>query len=499
MATETLAAIDLGSNSFHMIVARLEDGQLQVIDRLKEMVQLRLGMDRRGVLSEEAQGRGLGCLSRFGQRLRDIPSSHVRIAGTNTLRRAKNGKEFVARAEAVLGHPIEIVSGMEEARLIYLGVSHCTADVQGRRLVIDIGGGSTELIIGERFEPIHLESLEMGCVSTTQKTFSKAKIREAELRLAELLVRVEMEPVEVAYRDMGWDVVTGSSGSIKAIRDVVVQEGWSHDGITLDSLRQLRNLLKELATPEAMASRWNLSKERAAVFTGGFAVLHGVCEVLNIQQMQVSGCAMREGLIYDLVGRISHEDVRDRTIAALMNRGRVDSDHAERVAATALSLLEQVRKPWEMEDEEHVQYLEWAAHLHEIGLAIAHSGYHKHGAYVLQHADMPGFSRTDQSLLAALVRGHRRKFPLDEFEALPSSMAVSAQRLCLLLRLAVLLHRSRSRRSLPPIQLEVAGPSIDLRFPAAWLEAHPLTRADLEAEAENLAKANYLLSFDSDR
>lgn len=491
----SIAAIDLGSNSFHMIVARLVDDQLQVVDRLREMVQLGSGLDRRRMLSDEAQARGLECLSRFSQRLRDIPGSRVRIVGTNTLRRARNGEEFVAKAESILGYPVEIVSGIEEARLIYLGVSHCTADVQGQRLVIDIGGGSTELIIGEKFEPSRLESLEMGCVSMTKKAFDKGKISEADFRAAELMVKVEMEPVEAAYRGLGWSNVTGASGSIRAIRDVVVREGWSIEGITLSALRQLRTALRELGGPGAIAKRWGLSKERAAVFTGGFVVLHGVCETLGIEDMQVSDCAMREGLIYDLVGRIRHEDVRGRTIAALNRRYGLDSAYAERVAATALQLLAQVQTDWQIENEEFPYYLEWAARLHEIGLAIAHSKYHKHGAYVIRYSDLPGFSQSEQCLLAALIRGHRRKFPVTVFEELPKSMRVPAQRLCILLRLGVILHRGRSRQIPPPLRLSAKGKRINLEFPSRWLEDHPLTCADLEAETQYLKAVDYKLSF----
>lgn len=490
-----IAAIDLGSNSFHMIVARLVNDQLQVVDRLREMVQLGSGLDRRRMLSDEAQARGLECLSRFSQRLADMPDSRVRIVGTNTLRRARNGEAFVARAEAMLGYPVEIVSGMEEARLIYLGVSHCTADVQGQRLVIDIGGGSTELIVGEKFEPSYLESLEMGCVSMTKKAFDKDKIGEADLRAAELMVKVEMEPVDAVYRDLGWTTVTGASGSIRAIRDVVVREGWCIEGITLSALRQLRSALRESGSSSAIAKRWGLSKQRAAVFTGGFAVLYGVCETLGIEEMQVSECAMREGLIYDLVGRIRHEDVRGRTIDALNRRYGLDSAYAERVAATALQLLAQVQTDWQLENEELPYYLEWATRLHEIGLAISHSKYHKHGAYIVHYSDLPGFSQSEQRLLAVMIRGHRRKFPVSVFEELPENMRVAAQRLCILLRLAVILHRSRSRQTPPLLRLSAKGTRINLEFPPGWLEDHPLTCADLEAESQYLKAADYKLSF----
>jgi exopolyphosphatase/guanosine-5'-triphosphate,3'-diphosphate pyrophosphatase len=493
--SDLIAAIDLGSNSFHMIVARVANGHLQIVDRLREMVQLRAGLDSSHWLSEEAQQRALDCLARFGQRLRHIPASRVRIVGTNTLRKARNSQEFLARAETLLEHPVEIISGREEARLIYLGVAHSTAPTEGQRLVVDIGGGSTELIIGEHFESLYLESLGVGCVSLTLEHFPEGKFRESHLKAAELAVSLELEPVTLAYQELGWNRVIGASGTIKAIRDVVVGEGWCREGITLAALRKLRNALLDAGKIGAIADRWQLEPGRARVFIGGFTVLHGLCEALGVEELQVSDGALREGVIYDLIGRLRHEDVRHRTVAALNERYGLDEAQAERVTATALNLLEQVKTAWGLEDEEFGYDLEWAARLHEIGLVIAHSNYHKHGAYVLQHADLPGFSRSGQGLLAMLVRGHRRKFPRNVFAVLPKGMATPARRLCVLLRMAVLLHRSRSRRALPTLTLRVDGQNLDLIFPAGWLEERALTRADLEREVSYLKKAGFQLTF----
>jgi exopolyphosphatase/guanosine-5'-triphosphate,3'-diphosphate pyrophosphatase len=490
---DTIAAIDLGSNSFHMIVARMGNGHLQIIDRLREMVQLAAGLDKKHRLSEEAQLRALECLARFGQRLHHLPKSRVRIVGTNTLRQARNGQDFLAKAENVLGHPIEVVSGMEEARLIYLGVAHSVANVEGRRLVVDIGGGSTELIIGEQFESLYLESLGMGCVSMTQKYFSEERIQEIELRNAELAVRLKMEPVTLDYQALGWQHVIGASGTIRAIRDIVVAEGWSKKDISLDALQRLRTALLQAGKTTIIAERWHLHPARAQVLTGGFTVLHGLCEALGVKHLQVSDGALREGLLYDLMGRIRHEDVRHRTIAALSRRYGIDSEQAERVTATAQHLLTQARLGWELEDEEYGYALEWAARLHEIGLAIAHSQHHKHGAYVIAHADLPGFSRSEQGLLAALIRGQRRKFSPKIFADLTKDIIVSAQRLGVLLRLAIVVHRSRSRQPLPDIALQVAGHQVTLQFPPNWLHGHPLTCADLEVEAEHLQKAGFNL------
>lgn len=493
--SNTIAAIDLGSNSFHMIVAQMENGHLQVIDRLREMVQLAAGLDEKHKLSEAAQARALDCLARFGQRLSHMSSSRVRIVGTNTLREARNGQNFLRQAEAVLGHPVEVVSGMEEARLIYLGVAHSIADVEGQRLVIDIGGGSTELIIGKKFEPLSLESLSMGCVSMALKHFPDGRIRESDLQSAELAVSLKLEPIALAFQEMGWQPVVGASGTIKAIHEVVTTEGWSIDGITIASLHELRHALLTEGKVANIAKRWQLNPARAFVFTGGFVILLKLCQILDINHLQASDGALREGLLYDLIGRIRHEDVRHRTVVSLTRRYSLDNAQAERVATTARNLLTKIRDDWKLMDEEYAYMLDWAARLHEIGLAIAHNQYHKHGAYVIQHADLAGFSRSEQTVLATLIRAHRRKFPNKVFSALSQDSAEFIKRLSILLRIAVVLHRSRSRQPLPTLQASATDTCLKLVFPTGWLIAHPLTLADLTQEADYLKKAGVDLQY----
>lgn len=497
MSSDFVAAIDVGSNSFHMIVARIADGQVQIVDRLREMVQLAAGLDGRNRLSTAAQQRALECLARFGQRLRHIPAARLRIVGTNTLRQARNSADFVSRAEEILGHRVEVVGGQEEARLIYLGVAHSVGDVSGQRLVVDIGGGSTELIIGEHFDPLHLASLRMGCVSMSRACFGDGRVTDNRLREAELLVQLHLEPVREEYRSRGWQVVTGASGSIKAIEDVIVAEGWSREGITLDGLRRLRAALLEVGDTDGIARRWQLEPGRARVFAGGFVVLHGLCETLGIERMDVSEGALREGVIYDLLGRIRHEDVRDRTIAEVIRRFGLDEAQADRVSTTAVDLLRQARAKWGLNGREARHVLERAARLHEIGLLLTHDQYQKHGAYVLEHSDLPGYSRDDQRLLAALVRRHRRSLPANAFAELPCDWQRPASRLCVLLRLAVVLHRSRSNEPLPPIVLRVERQQLHLHFPRRWLARHPLTRTDLQLEANALRRAGYELRLGS--
>jgi len=492
---DTLAAVDLGSNSFHMIIAQVrDDGGLHVVDRLREQVQLAAGLDAERRLSSEARARALACLERFGERLRGLPQGKVRAVGTNTLRSTRSSGEFLRVAQRALGHPIEIIAGHEEARLIYLGVAHTQADDQGRRLVIDIGGGSTEFIIGQRFEPRYRESLFMGCVSASRRHFGDGLMTEVAFRQAEIAARLELEAIERQYRRVGWDECIGSSGTIKAVGSVVVANGWSTGAITRKGLEKVRRALVKAGSSDALALD-GLSRERAAVFPGGVAILTAAFESLGIEEMQVSDGALREGLLYELLGRIGHEDVRERTILAMARRYQASPRFAQRVAQTVELCRQHVASVWGLASEDVRIMLRWAALMHEIGVAISHHSYHKHGGYLVRYSDMPGFSRQDQVLLSVLVRGHRRKFAREELAELAETVAGVAERMCVLLRLAVLLNHGRSPEPLPPFQLSADDQSLDVVFPDGWLDRHPLTRANLEREAEYLKPARLRLGF----
>lgn len=486
------AAVDLGSNSFHMIVAEVDESRLQVIDKMREMVRLAGGLDEKNRLSEEVMQRAVECLRRFGQRLCAVPKGRVRAVGTNTLRKARNSAEFIARAEEALGHPIDIIAGHEEARLIYLGVSHSLEDDSRRRLVVDIGGGSTEIILGRKFEPKHMESLHMGCVGSSLRYFPDGQITADRLRAAEIAALQELEPMATAYREIGWETSIGASGTVLAIADAVHGAGWCKDGISAAALRKLAKALVA-AGNAADVKMAGVTAERAPVFPGGVAILSAIFEALEIEQMSCASGALREGLIYDLVGRLRQDDIRERTVAELADRYRIDRAQAERVKRKALALWEMVRTPWQLDTEEYQRLLGWAACLHEIGLSISHSQYHKHSAYLLNNLDMPGFSRGEQQRMAFLVRAHRRKFPLAELQALPDDDEQPVRRLCVLLRLAVLLHRARSTAEMPRIEVDVDGDALKLRFPENWLQAYPLTAADLELEADYLKAAGFKL------
>ena len=489
-----LAAIDLGSNSFHMMLARLTQGELKPIDVMSEKVQLAAGLDANKELTPAAQQRGLECLSRFAQRIVSLPRSSVRIVGTNALREAKNAHVFMEKAEKILGTPLEIISGREEARLIYLGVSHTLADDHGKRLVIDIGGGSTEFIIGERFEPQELESLHMGCVSFTKRFFPDGVINETRFNQAKTAAMQELLAIRGRYAELGWRNSVGSSGTIKAVRNALVSNGLSDEAITAQGLKKLEEKLLEFSSVDDI-DLVDVKPERRAVLPAGIAILSGIFESLKIDKMEYSHGALREGLLYDTIGRFEHEDVRARTINALVNRYHVNTSLVERVETTALLGWAQVKDEWGLSKPIYHDMLSWASRTHQIGLTISHSQFHKHSAYLLQNSDLPGFTKRDQQLVAVLARGHRRKFPKDEFKKLPKYLQEPYKRLCILLRVAVLLHRSEGATRLPAIIFRTEGNTLSLRFPANWLAHHPLTAADLRQEADYLKVIDYSLKI----
>lgn len=498
----TLAAVDLGSNSFRMVIARVVGDGLQLVDRLREGVRLAAHLDEEQHISPEGRARALACLRKFGQRLRDLPDTSVRAVGTNTLRKAKDRERFLRDAEHALGHPIEVVSGQEEARLIFLGVAHSLGGGESaRRLVIDIGGGSTEMVIGDGFDPVRAESLYMGCVGYTLTHFPKGKITAKRLDRAQTAASLELRAHDADFRRLGWEQAVGASGTILAITDILRQQGWSEQGVTAEGLGHLRQALLAAGHVDALDLE-GLGRERARVLPGGFAILAAAFERLSIGRLIASPGAMREGLLYDLLGRLRHEDARDRTIQRFVEQYRVDVAQAARVEATALEFLEQAADAWSLDRAENRAFLSWASRLHEIGLAIAHGGFHKHGMYLLEHSDMSGFSFQNQRLLALLVRGQRRKLRVELFEdALPEARARQALRLCVLLRLACLLNRPRSDRRLPELRLRAKKTKLILSFPAGWLDEHPLTRADLEREVKYLKAAGLRLrvrTYDSE-
>jgi exopolyphosphatase/guanosine-5'-triphosphate,3'-diphosphate pyrophosphatase len=416
----------------------------------------------------------------------------VRIVGTNALREARNRGEFIRRAEGILGHPVEVISGREEARLIYLGVSHTLADTPGKRLVADIGGGSTEFIIGQRFEPLLRESLQMGCVSYTQRYFKDGKITPARYAQAYTAARLEIMGIENALHRIGWDEAIGSSGTVRAIGLALKANGQGSGEVNAEGLAWLKRKLFKLGDIEKIDFD-GIKPDRRSIFPAGLAILEAIFDALSLQRMDHCEGALREGVLYDLLGRHHHEDVRERTLSSLMDRYHVDLDQAERVERKALHALEQVAAAWDLDDEMWRDLLSWAAKVHEIGLDIAHYHYHKHGAYLIEHSDLSGFSREDQQMLALLVRGHRRNIPKDKFADFGEN-GDKLIRLCVLLRFAILFHHIRGTQEMPQVMLQAAGNHLDVVFPDGWLENNQLTQADFEQEAQWLARVGIILS-----
>lgn len=487
---DTLAAVDLGSNSFRLEVARVAGDQLYPLDSLKETVRLAGGLSDDKILDEPTQAHALACLQRFGERLRGLSPEAVRCVGTSALRMARNADVFIHKAEIALGHPIEIVAGREEARLIYLGVAHSLPASPDRRLVVDIGGGSTEFIIGHGLKPHERESLHMGCVNFSQRFFAGGVIDKARLKAADVAARVEVERIAREFSKGNWQQAVGSSGTARALREILEQNAWSARGITADGLKLLRAQLIKAGQVEALQLA-GLRSDRRPVIAGGFAIMAGLFAELDIEQMDIAETAMREGILYDLLGRFHKQDMREATVDEFMRRYHIDTRQAARVKAVARKLLAAVGGG----DENDERFLDWGARLHEIGLSVSHGGYHRHSGYILENADMPGFSRTDQARLALLARTQRGALvKLPAFAA--GEVSDSDRLLVWLLRQAVVLCRSRAEPRLADVKVEANSRRIRLSLPEGWLESRPLTCRALEEEAVhwNAIGIKYLFS-----
>jgi len=477
---ETLAAVDLGSNSFHLELGRVVDGQIYPLDALREMVRLGAGLGADKRIDRATQARALESLARLGERLRGFPRAAVRAVGTNALRVAKNAAPFLREARQVLGFPIEVISGREEARLIYLGVAHALPAAAHRRLVVDVGGGSSEFIIGTGFEPQLTESLYMGCVSYSLRYFPEGRIDKARMKAAELAARQELAGMVRAYRAAGWDEAVASSGTARSIENILRENGLAAEGLTREGLERLRSLLvkHEKADPDRIAG---LRPNRAPVLPGGLAILSAAFDELGVDAMKVSEAALRHGVLYDLLGRVEHRDMREATVAQFMRRYHIDAAQAERVKNLSLSIYDALTPGVEREDDAERMLLDWAARLAETGLSIAHAQYHKHSAYVLSNADMPGFSRMEQARLARVVLAHRGKLG----KMHDAGMEIADWKLVFALRIASLILRSRSDARLPFLRVTADAGGFAIDLPQSWLDESPLSAAALEAETDH--------------
>jgi exopolyphosphatase/guanosine-5'-triphosphate,3'-diphosphate pyrophosphatase len=479
-----IAAVDLGSNSFRLQLARVVDDHLIFHDSLREVVRLGAG------LSDEALARAVDCLKRFGERLRGLPPQAVRAVATNTFRVAKNAPQLLKAAQEALGFPIEIIAGREEARMIFVGVSHSLPKADHKRLVIDIGGGSTEFIIGEGLEPLEMESLYMGCVSYSLRYFPDGRITEDAFERAQIAAATEIQTISKKFKSKLWQEAVGSSGTARTLGEVLRLNGLSDGAVTLDGLHQLRQLLiksKEIKKIELNG----LSVDRAAVISGGLAIMLAAFEGLNIDKLTVANSALREGVLYELLGRMQHDDTRDSTVNSFMRRYHVDREQVKRVQALALVLLSQVEHKLSIDVAVAKQYLVWASKLHEIGVSIAHGGYHKHSAYIIENADMPGFSKMEQESLGFLVRAQRRSLAKLQMPALSDDRTV----LVMIFRLSVLFHRNRLDITPPELNLAWHKAGFGLDVEPGWLAKNPLTDAELASEVVYWEDLNIALSL----
>ena len=493
-----IASVDLGSNSFRMVIAQIVETpsgfQLRPVDTLRDSIKLAAGLDRHKNLDTQAFARGLSSIRRFGERLRNFSPMQVRAVATNTLRVAKNASAFIAQAEIELGFPIEVIAGREEARLVYVGASHGAPANSGNRLVVDIGGGSTEFIIGKGYEANLMESLYIGCVSHSQKFFANGAVDSYSFKQAELAARQEIQILAKEFRKKGWDQAIGSSGTAKALAELIALNGLDgqlkKDALWIESTgiitrEGLENLKEVLIDAESMQSLEliALKSDRRLVLPGGLAIMIAAFDELRIESMEIVEAALRMGVLYDFLGRSQHHDMRFVTVEQFMKRYSVDLEQSKRVEHLATIFLEQFPEPKDEDRTNNMALLGWAARLHEIGLSISHNGYHKHSAYISAHADMPGFSKNDQNRLSALLLGHTGKL---------GKLSVNSNfidwRMLFSLRLALVLSRKRVEEDIPTILVQQTPKGFKVSLSKEWLENHTLTEYSLRKEAEDWSK-----------
>lgn len=486
---DVLATVDLGSNSFRLQISRLVEDQLYTLDSMKDTVRLGAGLGADKVLDNDTQDRALACLARFGERLRGFSPAQVRVVGTNTLRVAKNSADFIARAETLLGFPIEIIAGREEARLIYLGAAHSLPATRERRMVVDIGGGSTEFIIGSQYRALETESLPLGCVSYSLRFFPDGKLGKNQFRDATLAARSEIQRIKTTFRPEEWQLAVGTSGTARSLRDILEINDYSTADITLEGMESLRLELMRRGHIKNISLN-GLKSDRAPVLPGGLAIMIAVFEELGVSKMTVAEGALRDGVLYDLLGRQREHDMRETTVSQFCRRYHADMVQASRVIALAERFFRMVSG--DDLDQDWLKLLLWAARLHEIGLSISHTAYHKHSAYILQNADMPGFSKREQNTLASIVLGHRGD--VGKLVSCFNDQALLVAIVCL--RLAVLFFRSRHDVTLPSIlDLKTTPRGFSLTVEGEWLKSSPLTTSALRQEVTQWKNLGFALEL----
>ncbi|HCV67378.1 guanosine pentaphosphatase/exopolyphosphatase [Serratia proteamaculans] len=490
------AAIDLGSNSFHMLVVREVAGSIQTLARIKRKVRLAAGLDQNSHLSHEAMQRGWQCLKLFSERLQDIPRAQIRVVATATLRLASNADEFLQTAEQILGCPIQVISGEEEARLIYHGVAHTTGGPD-QRLVVDIGGGSTELVTGTGAQAAQLYSLSMGCVTWLERFFSDRNLGQENFERAEQAAREMVRPIAPQLRQHGWQICVGASGTVQALQEIMVAQGMD-ERITLSKLRQLKQRAIQCGKLEELEIE-GLTLERALVFPSGLSILLAIFQELGIESMMLAGGALREGLVYGMLHLPVEQDIRSRTIRNLQRRYLLDTEQAERVSQLAANFSQQVSNEWQL-DARCRELLHSACLIHEIGLSVDFKQAPQHAAYLIRHLDLPGFTPAQKKLLATLLQNQSNTIDLpllSQQNALPPRMA---QRLCRLLRLAIIFASRRRDDTLPAVRLRANNDDeLTVILPPGWLEQHPLRAEALDQESHWQSYVHWPLILEEQR
>jgi len=491
-----VAALDIGSNSFHLVVARIVAGSVQILHRVKQKVRLGDGLGSDGALSEEAMQRGLDTLEVVAESLQGFKPQYVRVVATHALRKASNAKEFLIAAKKVFTFPIEIISGAEEARLIYQGVAH-TNHQEGQRLVVDIGGGSTEFIIGEGFDTRVLRSLQMGCVSYTNRFFKQGELKQKAFNKAITSAQQELEMIDKKYKQIGWNTCIGTSGTIKIIIELAAQLDSTNreNHVSLSDLYTLKDLCCAAGNSSNLKLQ-GLAEDRQTVLAAGLAILIGIFKSLDIDQMKFSPAALREGVLYEMEDHLKQVDIRERSAESLATRYDVDVDHAKRVLTTTMDLYQQIKKNWEIDNTELKNLLAWSALLHEVGLQINTRGIQRHSGYILQNVELPGFGQEQQNLLAILVRFHRKKIKASEVPEFTILAQEQVYKLISLLRLGVLFNIKRQDDILPNMSLKAQGNDLSIQFPKGWLQQKPIFSADIERESDYIQELGLTLIYE---
>ena len=492
---DIFAVIDLGSNSFHMLIAKHMAGGIHTIGRVKRKVRLAAGLNDQNELSTQAMQRGWECLALFAERLQDIPHANVSIVATATLRLASNAKVFISEAEKILNHKINVISGELEAKTIYKGVAHTSA-CQGKQLVIDIGGASTEVVIGKGFDALLYKSLNMGCVTYLDRYFQDGKLSDANFNAAIAAAKTVVQPIQDAYQQLGWEIAIGASGTVQAIQEIFAAMGESEQ-LTLAKLNEIKTQAIACESITAL-SLPGLIEERRLVFVSGLAILIALFESLHITAMGLAGGALREGVLYSMIPDFQAVDICQRTLDGFIQRYHVDQEQALRVYEVVSAMLSQVATNWSLDISSCSHLVKAIAYLHEIGLLIDYKQYHRHSGYILANTAMPGYSRAEKDTVVAIVKNHRADLLSKDFEKLGCEVE-TAKLLCVLVRLGVLLSMRRKDDVLPKVELITSANtqrSLTIQMPTAWLAAHPLMLAELTQEAEYLAKFGWELKIE---